>query len=128
MGITDLLSSVKNFYELVKKGIRIKPEEKIMEYRELSLKQSEEIIQLKQKINELEEKLKLKENIEKSDRGLFVKKDDGTEDGPYCVRCHEVDGKLITLNKIKYENRHHFECPECKNIYDKNDNRFTIEV
>jgi len=125
MGISDLLP-VKELYELVKKGTRLEAEEEIMKYRELLLEQTGEIINLKDKINELEKKLNIKEKIEKSDKGLFVIKDDGTKDGPYCVRCSEVDEKLITLDKKEYDNRYYFECPECKHIYDKDDYRFTV--
>jgi len=126
MGISDL-TNIKGIIELIAKGSNLKAEEELMKYRELILELTDENMQLKQKISELEEKLNLKENIEKSDKGLFVKKHDGTKDGPYCVRCHEVEEKLISLHKIKDGLKHHFECPECKNIYDKDDNRFTLE-
>jgi len=127
MGITDLLP-VKELYELVKKGTRLEAEEAIMKYRETVLEQSEEILNLKIKVRELEDKLNLRNKLEKTDNGFYIVEADGTKDGPYCIRCKEVDDKLISLKKMNYATGPEFVCTECKNSYGEETRSSSIKL
>ena len=117
MGIADL-KNVSVIYELIKKGSRLEAEEEIMKYRELLLEQSEEILNLKKKVRELENKLNLKNKLEKTSEGFFVVEKDGTREGPYCIRCKEAEDKLLSLREVTFEHKTFLSCPDCNSSYE----------
>ena len=75
------------------------------------------IVSLQQEINNLNEKIKIKDKIIWVSPYYFIEKEDG-KDGPYCQKCFDSDNKLIRLYEIITRN---WKCKDCNNSYlDKN--------
>ena len=45
------------------------------------------------------------------DEMYYLPLEDGSEDGPLCTRCFDVDGKLVHLQVANWDQP---RCPECK--------------
>jgi len=67
-----------------------------MELYEKIAKLFEENRALKEKVSELEKKLKLKESMVFEDRAYWIK-DGEKKDGPFCPHCWDADGLTIRL-------------------------------
>jgi hypothetical protein len=80
----------------------------------------DEIRAQRERISELEEREDVRGRIEKRDGVFFVRRADGSgEDGPYCPRCFEVDGLLITLGHTSPDFRFMgpYTCPNCNKYF-----------
>lgn len=67
-------------------------------------------------IQELEQRLSLKENMRFKASCYWIDKGDDGEDGPFCTRCFDVDLNAVRLRVGGI----YSECPECKNKYTDN--------
>jgi hypothetical protein len=88
-----LLPTYKDIQELLKKGLTLEAQEKIMELREGALELQEESIGLKRRVAELESELNQKRNMRHVRRVYYA----GEDPIPMCPRCWENDHKLIHL-------------------------------
>jgi hypothetical protein len=77
------------------------------------IEKQKRISELGQKVNILEEKLKNKANVVFIE-GVYYLKNDANKERPFCPRCLEKNGELITINTSFTPP----DCPECKNNYD----------
>jgi ribosomal protein S27AE len=64
----------------------------------------------RQQIADLQDKLRLKGQVEYRRGVYYIKKDDGTNDGPFCSRCWEADHLLIHVDR----NDHRYHCRNCE--------------
>jgi len=99
----SLVDNAKIIADLVKKGVTIDLEEKIMSLRQEALEMQEENVELKIKNLELRKKIDdLKQNIKDNDHFVYENHyywrltDDG-KDGPYCQKCYEDKQKKVHL-------------------------------
>ena len=106
---------VKDIMELIQKGMTVKAQEKIIELREHALSLQEENQELKAKLQMLEEQMAIDKNLDFESGVYWMKKEDGTRDGPYCQRCWDADQKLIRLQL--QPNSTHYRCFECRHSY-----------
>ena len=99
--------------DLLKKGLTIEAQEKIMELREAALDLEEENRTLKDRIRELEEELRIKGNMvyEKPSYWLV---DDNDKDGPFCQKCYDSGKKVI---RLQGGNNDRWACYECQSTY-----------
>ena len=119
--------------ELYKKGSNLEAEKKLIDLQSAFLDLQGEYLSLKAEVAELERKLNLKEELSYSkDNGVYyLKKKDGSNEGPYCQLCYDTEGKLI---RLKYEEIEvtvrmdvtgarekkrvvRYRCLKCTNIY-----------
>jgi len=113
--ITSLIK-VDKLIDLVKKGMTLEAQEEIMNYRQAILSLDEENHELRRKLRELEDTLRLKRNMHFRDYAYFrIEEDDDKIDGPFCQRCFDVDGKCVRL--VAAGNPKYRTCPECKNHF-----------
>ncbi|GBC60569.1 hypothetical protein DENIS_1526 [Desulfonema ishimotonii] len=68
---------------------------------------------LKDTIAALEEKLRIKENVEYIKPGYWTV-DGDKKDGPFCQRCYDADGKLIRLQGGKFDR---WRCEQCNKTF-----------
>lgn len=61
----------------------------------------------------LKEKLQNKPDLSKEHNTYWMIKENGTKDGPFCMRCWDKNKDLIRLNNLGDVD----QCPECKNFY-----------
>jgi hypothetical protein len=116
MGIIDILKSTA---ETLRKADKIEEFQQILSVQEKLLEMQKNILDLEEKNKSLNEKLKLKENVFFENNAYWLKKDDGSKDGPFCLRCWDKNQKLIRMQyhaALSYR-RASFDCTDCKYVY-----------
>jgi hypothetical protein len=105
------IPSASDVIKLVKAGLTIEAQEKIMEMRLAALEFQEENLTLKARVKELEAELHQKKSL-KHDRMFYWLEGDQV---PYCPHCYETEQKLIHLFSVRYLNNknEHFQCNTC---------------
>jgi len=83
----------------------------LLELSEKLREKEEQIRRLEEENRSLREAADLKARVYRRKEMYYVREDDGTEDGPFCTRCYEADGKLIRLQVADYDQP---MCPQCK--------------
>ncbi len=110
---------VSEIMGLIKKGMTIEAQEKIMELREAVLEYREENLQLKKTISELECQIDIEKCL-KYEYPVYYKVDPDSsknKDGPYCRACYDKDKKLIRLTIIDDRPTLSYHCNVCKNMF-----------
>jgi hypothetical protein len=105
------LPSYQEILELLKKGVTIEAQEKIMALREAALEYQNETLELRQKVKELQDALALRDNL-KWQKPYYVLKDN--EDEKFCQRCYDADNEAIHLLELE---RGFWRCMECGNDF-----------
>ncbi len=108
------IPSYKDILDLLKKGLTLEAQEKIMELREGALELQEENFGLRESVRQLEEQLRQSKNL-RFENEMYWLADAGKKEGPFCVVCHDRDGKLVRLlNGKDYERE--WRCPVCAHL------------
>ena len=105
------LPSYQDIMALLKKGLTIDAQEKIMELREAALQYQNENLELKKSLKELEDRLALRDSL-KWQKPYYVKKDN--EDEKFCQRCYDADGEAIRLQELEPG---YWRCLDCEKDY-----------
>lgn len=71
----------------------------------------EEILTLRRRVTDLEQEKATRESLDFRKDAYWRTLDSGKEDGPYCARCFEADGKAIHMQDLR--NGFHY-CTVCK--------------
>ena len=94
------IPSYTDIIDLIKKGATVQAQEKIMELREAVLALKEENARQSERIRDLEDKLKIKEQII-FEGGVYWLVGEKGKDGPFCQPCYDTKNKLVRLHKDK---------------------------
>lgn len=108
------LPTYKDIVDLIKKGATVEAQEQIMVLREGALQLQEENFQLREKVKDLEESLKIKGQFT-FDGSSYWLEDESRTDGPFCQHCYDTVGKLIRLQDWGDT----WLCFACKNLPEK---------
>jgi hypothetical protein len=81
-----------------------------LEVQEKLLEMQEKIRLQDEEIRTLKEKLKIKENLVFEKNAYWIKRKDGSKEGPYCSACWDKDNRLINL----HHDANFLFCPVCK--------------
>lgn len=90
------LPSYKDIVELLKKGATVEAQEQIMALREGALLLQEENFGLREKVQNLEESLRVKGQLN-FDGSSYWLDDENKADGPFCQHCYDTNEKLVRL-------------------------------
>ena len=112
------IPNYKDIIELLKKGMTLEAQEKIMELREAALEIQEENFSLRQKIQQLEGELHRSKNLIFKSNVYWLSEDGRQKDGPFCPHCKDDKDKLIRL-RIGTNQGHAWECPICFYYFDQ---------
>lgn len=82
----------------------------ILELAEKLREKEDRIQTLDREVRSLRETGDLKARVRAQDEMYFVRQDDGRDDGPFCTRCYDTDGKLIRLQVADWDQP---KCPKC---------------
>lgn len=82
----------------------------LLELSEKLREKEDRIHTLEWEIRSLREAGDLKARVHSHEEMYFVRQDDGSDDGPFCTRCYDTDGKLIRLQVTDWDQP---KCPEC---------------
>ena len=109
MNIIDTLKDVVN---IAQKIGNIELQKQILSLQSDALKLVDENTNLRQEVATLKEVTKIKGAIRFWDGEYFLKNDDGSEDGPFCQICWDVDQRLVPLIPDRYRNFYDY----CENV------------
>ena len=104
----SIISDVKEIVELIKKIDDAELFRKIV-------KLEGEVIELTKETRELQEKLKIQDELNWDGRIYWLIKKDGSKDGPFCQVCKDRDEKLTRLQSAVDK----WHCLICKSFFAK---------
>ena len=115
-----MLPKYKDIVELIKKGATVEAQEKIMELREAALELQEVNSDLRARVSELEEELRIKGSLEYSEGTYWLRREDTAsdstiKDGPFCQHCYDAEQKMIRLQDWGEA----WSCMHCEHSYEK---------
>ncbi len=91
------IPSYTDIIDLIKKGATVEAQEKIMELREAVLALKEENARQSERIRDLEDKLKIKEQII-FEGGVYWLVGEKGKDGPFCQPCYDIREIFVRLH------------------------------
>lgn len=112
----SLISELKEAVDLLKKGLNIDAQEKIMSLREGLLEVQEENLTLREKVKTLESQLSLSNDY------LFVedvywKNCHTSRIGPFCPACMDDRKKAIRIHSVDPDTGYKWECKVCRALF-----------
>lgn len=107
----SMLPTYKDIQELLKKGLTLEAQEKIMELREATIQLQEEKLVLEQRVRDLEQALVIKGELVREDNVYFRVREGGHRDGPFCLSCWDGDRVLVNVMMFAYGIH---KCGRCK--------------
>src|SRR5688572_2473950 len=105
------IPSYQDIVDLLKKGLTVEAQEKIMELREAALEYQNENLALKGNVKELQDALSLRDSLEWQ-KPYYVKK--ASHDEKFCQRCYDADRKAVRLQELEPG---YWRCQECETDY-----------
>lgn len=112
-----MLPDYKEIVELVKKGMDLEAQAKILDWRAEAIRLKEENLGLKDRIKKLEDKLSIEENLDYVAPYYWLKTEEG-KDGPFCQHCRDKHNKLIRLQERK---KGVWVCEACQKVFTDKD-------
>ena len=94
MAVFDELKSIA---QVLQEAGKIDLYEKILAIQQQLLEMQEKIRIQDTEIRDFKDKLKIKADLVFEKSAYWIKKDDGSKEGPYCPTCWEKDNKVIHL-------------------------------
>ena len=92
----SIIPGYSDAVELVKKGLTIEAQEKIISLREATIALEDRILILEEENRDLKKQLEIKGKI-KYEAPYYWLSEGEERDGPYCQVCYDKEGKLIRL-------------------------------
>lgn len=109
VGVGDAINLAKAIGNLVKDGMTVEAQEKIVELRKKIVEIESSILNMQEENRNLRRALETKDNLQ-FDNGVYWKGSERSEmAGPFCARCHDKDGKMCRMHKEQYA----FRCLSC---------------
>ncbi|SCJ52537.1 Uncharacterised protein [uncultured Clostridium sp.] len=97
-----LYENVKDALSLIQKTDNLELYSKIIDVQKEAMDLLEENRNLKNRMHQLQEELNTKKSVEYIEDAYYVKRENGTYDGPYCRVCWDKDNKLIRMSIGSY--------------------------
>ena len=98
--------------ELLKMGVTIEAQEKIMELREAAMELQEENLKLRERVQQLETEMNRSKNLLFEAEMYWLLYEKQEKEGPFCSVCYDKDNKFIRL----HDGTHFgwkWRCPVC---------------
>ena len=118
----DIAKFIKNSSDtLDKSGQKLKLAELIETLADIKMETAEIkslIIEKDEKIQSLEDQLKLKNNLIYEAPYYWMKNNSGDKEGPFCQKCYDVDKKLI---RLQGRGNGEWDCHSCNGYFQGKD-------
>lgn len=111
-----VLPNYKEIMALIKQGLDIEAQEKIMELRQAALDRQEENIELQKENTQLKQQLDISQKLQ-YEAPYYWKVDGDKKDGPYCQCCYDNNKKLIRLQQGNRSNPSLWRCVVCEKAF-----------
>ncbi len=112
----SIVDQLKDVAELIRKMDNIELFQKILDLQTSAMALQEENRELKERVRQLEEKSRVQASLVYRNNLYWKRDETGKEEGPYCPRCWEADGKLVHLRVNGDEGAF---CLNCKSGFDR---------
>jgi regulator of replication initiation timing len=106
-----ILDTVKDVITLVQKADNLELVKQVLALQNDIVKMMDENRILKDENRALEEQLQVKQTLSFHDKFYWMPKKEGTEDGPFCPTCQDVDHKLVRATEGP--KRGYYFCQAC---------------
>ena len=106
----SIVQDMKEVAELAKKQGNVDLYTRILELRIEAIEMSEEKLKLQARVNELEEGLRVRDQMTFTEP-FWYREGDAT---PHCPACYEKDNRAIHLISLDHAANGRFSCPVCK--------------
>lgn len=118
MGVySTLKETIKDAVSLAQKSDNIQLYKSILDAYNAAIDLMSENADLKERIKGLEMQKVTDDKLEFNNNAYWIKREDGTIDGPYCSKCWDVDKKLVRLHVTSTPNRpKKAKCENCKSV------------
>ena len=117
ISFTDLKNAAGMAIDIVKKGLTVDEQKKVVDLLNYSVDLKGDIVTLKEQINalreensRLKEEAKIKQNFEHDGQVYWLNGIDGKKSGPYCPACWGANKLMMHMTVGK----HTYKCPHCK--------------
>ena len=100
MGVFDIVGHAREIADVIKAYGNMELYQKIVDLQGELLKLSEDNLKLAERARTLEEQLRNRATLKRKGIAYFRTREDGGEDGPFCLICWDVGGKLVNLVRI----------------------------
>lgn len=117
LGISEAVELSGRVVELVKKGATLELQERIMELREAVLNVKEELLALRDENTELKRVAAEREQLIFDGAVYWLDDGEGGQEGPFCQKCHDADGKTVRLQKCQPDYSYKWTCTVCRMHY-----------
>jgi len=117
----SFLPDYKEIKELLKKGLTLEAQEKIIALREGALELQEENLKLRERVRQLEGELSLaRDFIFDLEAGVYWRSEpDGSREGPFCAVCHDEHKRVARLHDgRKRVAQSRWLCMVCSNTFE----------
>jgi hypothetical protein len=93
----SFLDYFRTAFELAKKAQSVELQSELLSMREDYNALQEKNIELQARVKELEAAQALAADLTYREQVYYLKKPDGSEVGPYCQRCWDIDHRLVRV-------------------------------
>ncbi len=108
----SIFDALKSTAKVLQEAGKIEQYQQILDAMAKLLEMQNRITELESENKDLEEKLRIKQNLAYENNAYWINKED-QKDGPFCPRCWDKDKALIRVPT--YPTDIWSICPECKN-------------
>jgi regulator of replication initiation timing len=113
----SIVDTARTVGELVKKGMTVELQEKIMQLREEALGLQEENLRLKKENRELKERIELQQKVKRK-KTVYWREGDEEPLCPYCYeKSHVLYHLAIVATSSNHLDRLVYQCPNCQIEY-----------
>lgn len=99
ISISEIRALTTSLSDLLKKGMTLEAQEKVMELREVILALREELVTVKEENLTLRQAAKVSDELTWDGRLYWRKTADGKSEGPFCPRCKDDRDRVSRMTK-----------------------------
>lgn len=115
MGIYNTAKeAIKDAVSLAQQSDNIQLYKSVLDAYNATIELMSENNELREEVTLLKNELNIKKNIVKIEDAYYVKLEDESLEGPYCMHCYDANKTLVHYQIVKYYNYPEAVCPECK--------------
>ena len=118
MGVySTVKDTIKDAVTIAQKSDNIQLYKSILDAYNAAIELMGENVDLKERIKELESQKVTGDMLEFNNNAYWVKKEDGSVDGPFCSKCWDSEKKLVRMHVVNIkEKAKAAKCPNCNSM------------
>ena len=110
------MEDARTVVNLIQKLDTLELHKKILDLQTEILKLYQDNLEVKTANHSLKERIQIKENLEFRGKAYWRRKQDGSEEGPFCSACWDVKQQLVWSHEFTNDPGH-YRCPACQQTF-----------